>query len=162
MVGSKSYLGRTCLTLQHIPLPAKYCHLSVCPALLSKPSRAGGTEERMWCQDREQPPAAAHGSQTAGHPRNTCCAPGLWLHLYSSSCSGFPAALGLQEEDQAQSGQWAFQSRARACPHPFLSPETQHCCTVCVLLLILYDMHCQQANITSLNPQDTVVDGPIL
>lgn len=163
MAGSKSYLGRTCPTPQCIPLPAKYschyCHFRVsaqhcCANPAGQEASERGYDVRIGNCHLQQPLEV----RAAGHPRNTCCAPGLWLPFNSSSCSGFPAALG-------PGGDPARPFRAgQGCAHSPTLPlklSTSACRAVLMLLLVLCATHCQQTSITSLSPQDTAVGGAI-
>lgn len=145
--GAKSCLGRTLPTPQCIPSTAAVTVFSEClPALLHKLNRAGGTEESMWFQDRE--PGAGHGGQ--------CCrAPKKHIHtavyLVRGLTSSAAPAVGFQQP-------WASRRRSRFrvasrhfragahIPSLPLKLSTAACCVL--LLLILYDKHCQQTNIT--------------
>lgn len=60
-------------------------------------------------------------------------------------------------------GPAGLSEKGKGVPTPLftLKHSIVACCAVLMLLLILYNFHCQQTNITSPNSQDTAMGGTI-
>lgn len=135
MLGSESYLGRTCPIPQHIPLPAKdschYCYFGL-SALHCCAKPAGREAPERGCDVREQHLPQPMEVRAAGHPRNSCCTPGLWLCLYCSPCSEFPAALWVTRRRSRLRVTSGPSRKGKGAPTPLLIPKHSiaACCAV--------------------------------
>lgn len=75
--------------------------------------------------------------RAAGHPRNSCCTPGLWLCLYSNPCSEFPAALWVSRRRPRLRGTSGPFREGQGYAHTPSYPETQHCSLLCCVDVVV-------------------------
>lgn len=146
----------------HAKYSCHYCHFGV-SALHCCAKPAGREAPEIGCDIKEQPLVAAQGGQSSRAPKEQLLRIwSVWLCLYSSPCSEFPAALWVSRRGPRLRGTSGPFREGQRCAHiPFLPRNTALLPAVLMLLLILYNLHCQQTNITSLNPQDTAMGGTI-